>query len=184
MSQDTAELAPPAFATGVGSSKDHEVASAGFDNSESSNKRASGAAASFGAYHFTRNESDEKKKKAVAKAERAPPADVIEVAAAKTVAAQSKPSSSEAANSERGADVDNQRVEAAGQPRLGPAVITTDNTLPALESNRPREEWNLSHVKVEFEGGRDAAKVNTHDAEVVDLAFELKASMEPAEHLE
>lgn len=58
---------------------------------------------------------------------------------------------------------------------------TSLNDMPALDSNRPREEWDLSHVKLDDASPTGANKKLTHDDEVVDLTNVLKASMEPAD---
>ena len=52
-----------------------------------------------------------------------------------------------------------------------------------MDSNRPREEWDLSHVRDVSppNADADAEKRLTHDDEVVDLTNVLKASMEPVD---
>jgi len=59
----------------------------------------------------------------------------------------------------------------------GDKQINHDNSLAelsALESNRPREEWDLSHVRIEDVSPLNAAKQITHDDEAVDLTNALK----------
>ena len=60
---------------------------------------------------------------------------------------------------------------------------TSMENLPALDSNRPREEWDFSHVRLEdvSPNREEAAKQLTNDDEVVALNNVLKASMEPLE---